>query len=222
VQLEFLAGGKSAWLARIKMNKIIEIIFACLAIIVVGLSNNLYAKTTIQRSFLKKADFNSDGKLEEVHLIIYGENIKKPFQWDLSIKIEGHTIFHRYCDDSWLDDFFHDPTYYSDNGATYEAQKQEYYFKDLPEKVVSYIKVSDEEWKKDDFWLRKYVEKNIQDELSSKHDIVGQKAQTIIKAAIYRLTRGIQTLSISCNPLTGTEDFMFLPGINSFVMYYAP
>ncbi len=205
------------------MNKYkTKIIIACLAVIVAASCINAYAKTTIQKSFFKKADFNSDGKQEALHLIIYGENIKKPFNWKLSVKMGEQIIFHHSCDDSWLDDFFNDPYYYSNNGDSYEIQKTSYYFKDLPDGIVGKGKISEEVWRKDDYWLKKYIENNIQDELKTKYNITGEKAQVIIKAATSRLTQGVDTLSISCNPLTGPKELIFIPEINAFVMYFAP
>jgi hypothetical protein len=199
-----------------------KIIIVSLTIGIVALTSIIFAQTTIQKSFLKKADFNLDGKLEEVHLIIYGENLKKPFKWELSVQMDGQSIFHHICDDSWLDDFYNDPHYYTDNGESYEVQKTKYYFKDLPEGIVDKDKISEEAWNKDDYWLKKYIESNIQDELKNKYNITGEKAQTIIKAAISRLTQGVDTLSISCNPLIGPKELIFIPEINAFVMYYAP
>jgi len=203
------------------MNKIMVIITS-LIIGIIALYIDTSAQTTIQKSFIKKADFNSDGKPEEVHLIIYGEKFNSPFRWELSVQMGDQIIYHHSCDDSWLDDFFNDPHYYTDNGESYEVQKTKYYFKDLPAGIVGKEKISEETWSKDDYWLKKYIERNIQDELKNKFNIIGEKSQTIIQAAISRLSRGVDTLSISCNPLTGTEDFMFIPEINSFVKYYAP
>jgi hypothetical protein len=203
------------------MNKI-KTIMTFLAIGIVALNINASAQTTIQKTFIKKADFNLDGKLEEVQLIIYGENIKKPFKWELSVKMGEQIIYHHTCDDSWLDDFFNDPHYYSDNGEPYEVQKTNYYFKDLPEGIVGKAKISEETWSKDDYRLKKYIESNIQDELKTEYNITGEKVQTIIKAAISRLTQGVDTLSISCNPQTGSIQLIFIPEINSFVMYSAP
>ena len=199
-----------------------KIIISSLGIWIVALAINAYAQANIQKSFSKKADFNLDGKFEEVHLIIFGENFKKPFKWELTVQIDGQTIFNHTCDDSWLDNFFNDPHYYSDNGESYEVQKGKYYFKGLPEGIVGKAKISEEAWSKDDYWLKINIENNIRDELKNKYNIPGEKAQTIIKAAVSRLTQGVDRLSISCNPLTGPEELIFIPEVNAFVRYYAP
>jgi hypothetical protein len=196
--------------------KKIKTIITFLAIGIAALTINASAQTTVQRSFLKKADFNLDGKLEEVHLIIYGENIKKMFKWELSVQMEGKTIYHDSCDDSWYEEGIKD----SDKDASYEAKKKEYYFKELPESFVVYKKFSKEDWIKDDYYLKRNVENTIQEELK-KYNIVGQKAQTIIKAAISRLTQGVSTLDIFCSPPEG-DVLMFIPEINTFVRYYVP
>lgn len=202
------------------MSKIKTIIM-CLAIGMV-ICINAYAQTTIQRSFVKKADFNLDGKLEEVHLIIYGEKFNMPFRWDLSVEMGDQKIFHHTCDDSWLDDFFNDPGYYTDSRESYEVQKTKYYFNDLPEKIVVKKRISEEAWSNNDYWLKNYIGNNIQYELKKKYNIVGKKAQAIVEASILSLTQGVDSLSISCNPLSGTEEFIFIPEIKAFVRYYAP
>ena len=98
---------------------------------------NTYAQQPINSNekvdevITRNIDITGDGVPENIKLHIKGKSFKHPFVWTLDIFSGETNIFKHESDDTWLDKFFHDEGYVSDECNGYLECKRQYYFHDI-------------------------------------------------------------------------------------------
>ena len=94
------------------------------------------AGQSIDRTLSRTADVTGDGQPDTISLHLRAESMAKPFKWTLTITSGEMTLLTYDSDDAWLDRNFNDQGFV-DNCKDYLSCKEQYYFRDILDTVLS-------------------------------------------------------------------------------------